>query len=308
MALLFFCPGVTLRDSVVARAYAALALTLVLWAGAFPATRFALNELEPEHLMLVRFLIASAVTLAWAVPRGVRWPKRKDVLMVVVMGLVAGFFYQMAFNHGMLAISSGPGAAIVDTAPIFAALLGTLFLKERVGLRGWIGMCLGLSGVILIAFGEGGRLALEPGVFLLLVAALLFAVNVVMQKPLLATYGVTDISLWTLLLGTAPMLIFAPGALRAIGHVSLDVMIAVVYLAIFPAALAGILWNYALTHLPVARISSALYLLPPLAFLLAWLGLGEVPRALSVMGALIALCGVALVQWPTLRLEKRRRD
>jgi drug/metabolite transporter (DMT)-like permease len=304
LALLFFCSGKTLRDSI-ARAYSALAVTLVLWAGAFPATRFALSELAPEHLMLVRFTLASIVTIIWASFRGIGWPRREDVISVVVMGLVAGFFYQMAFNHGMLAITSGPAAAIVDTAPIFAAVLGTIFLKERVGARGWIGMCLGLTGILLIAAGEGGQFSLEPGALLLLVSAVLFAVNVVMQKPLLGKYSVTEISLWTLLLGTAPMLMFAPGAIQALPTVSWPVLVAVVYLALFPAALAGILWNFALTHLPVARVSSALYLLPPLTFLVAWVALDEIPRPLSLAGAAVALLGVALVQWPVLRGWRR---
>ena len=180
----------------VQRAYAALGLAVLLWAGAFPATRFALLSFSPEHLMVARFTLASLVLLAWAVRCQVGLPARKDLGRLLLIGLGSGFAYQMAFNHGMRSVSSGPAAAIVDTAPIFAAIMGALLLREKLGWVGWIGMSAGLAGVAMIAIGERGAFVLEPGALLLLVAAVLFASNVVLQKPLLAHYGVVEISVW----------------------------------------------------------------------------------------------------------------
>ena len=295
----------TLRH--IQRAYAALALAVLFWAAAFPATRFALLTFSPEHLMVARFSLASLILLAWAARKRIGLPAKKDFGALLVTGLVSGFGYQMAFNHGMGSVSSGPAAAIVDTAPIFAALMGALLLGEKLGKVGWTGMSAGLAGVALIAFGERGELVLEPGALLLLLAALLFASNVVMQKPLLAHYGAVEMSVWLLVSGTLPMLMFLPGAIEPFLAASREAMLAVIFLALFPAALGFVLWNYALTHLPVAQVSSSLYLLPPVAFFMGWVWLGESPGMLSIAGAGLALAGVALVQYPILAARRRLR-
>ncbi len=288
-------------------AYAALALTVLLWAGAFPATRLALLSMTPEHLMVTRFTLATLALLIWAARCKVRFPKREDLVVLIPLGLITGFAYQMAFNHGMRSVSSGPAAAIIDTAPIFAAILGALWLNEKLGGVGWVGMLAGLGGVVMIAFGERGEWVFEPGTLLLLVAALLFAVSAVMQKPLLLRYRVVDISVWILVLGTLPMLVFWPGAVSELINAPRDVIVSVIFLALFPAALGSVLWNYALTHLLVAQVSSALYLLPPVAFLIAWIWLDETPAAISIAGALLTLAGVALVQIPLLSARRAGR-
>lgn len=250
--------------------------------------------------MVVRFTLASLVLLIWAVRHRVAFPAPRDLGLVLLIGLVSGFAYQMAFNHGMRSVSSGPAAAIVDTAPLFAAIMGALLLRERLGWIGWIGMGAGLAGVAMIAFGERGELVLEPGAALLLLAAILFASNAVMQKPLLARYSVVEISVWLVVSGTLPMLVFLPGAVEQLVAAPRDAILAVIFLALFPAALGFVLWSYALTHLPIAQVSSSLYLLPPVAFVIAWIWPGEVPGMLSIAGAALALVGVALVQYPVL--------
>ena len=72
--------------------------------------------------------------------------------------------------------------------------------------------------------------------------------------------------------------------------------LAVVYLGIFPAAIAYVLWNYALSRMPATLLSSFLYLSPVIASFIAWVWLGEVPALLTILGGAIAIVGVILVQ------------
>ena len=65
---------------------------------------------------------------------------------------------------------------------------------------------------------------------------------------------------------------------------------------VFPAAIAYVLWNYALARLPASLLSSFLYLSPVLACFIAWLWLGEVPSLLTLVGGVVSILGVILVQ------------
>lgn len=277
------------------RAAGAALVTILFWSSAFAGIRAGLRSYSPAHLALLRFLIASAVLAGLALARGLKLPPRRDLPGIALLGVIGITVYHVALNYGEVTVTAGAASLIIAAVPIFSALLATAFGGERLTWWGWAGILLSFGGVALIVLGEGQGMRFEPGALLILLSALASAIYFVFQRRFLARtspLAFTTVSIW---LGTLAMLVFLPGLPAAVRAAHFSDTLAVVYLGVFPAALAYATWNYALSQAPASIVSSFLYVNPVLAIVIAWLWLSEVPDALALVGGAIALAGVVLV-------------
>jgi drug/metabolite transporter (DMT)-like permease len=201
----------------------------------------------------------------------------------------------VALNAGERTVTGGAASMLIASGPIFSALLARIALDERLRPWGWIGIAISFAGVALIAIGEGGGVHFNRGAFLVLIAATATGISVVLQKHYLKTYNVTDFSTHLILAGTLFLLPFLPGLGTAIRHAPLMPTLAVVYLGVFPAAIAYLTWGYVLKRTPASVAASSLYTVPIFAILIGWMVLREVPTALSITGGALAFAGVTLV-------------
>jgi drug/metabolite transporter (DMT)-like permease len=275
-------------------AFGCVALTVLLWASAFPSIRAALTAFGPAELAALRFAVASVALglyLAWARPS---LPGRGDWARLLAAGGLGIAAYNLLLNSGSRLVDAGTASFVVNTAPVFTALLGAALLGERLRAVGWFGIGLSFVGVAMIALGRG-EMGFGAGALLVLAAALCQAAQFVLQKPLLARHGALPVTACLIWAGTALLLPFLPGALEAAASAPTQALGAVIFLGLGPAALAYVAWSYALARLPVSRAASFLYLVPPIATGLAWAWLGEAPGAEALIGGAVALVGVILV-------------
>jgi len=273
----------------------AVAFTIVSWASAFPFIRIGLHGLTPLQLAAARFATAALLVIAWLAWRRPTRPAKRDALRFLACGFLGIALYNALLNTGEQTVSAGAASFIVNTLPIFTALLAAVFLGERFNLRGWLGSLVSLAGIAVIAHGQPGGLVLGSGSTLILGAALCSASYFVLQRRLIPVYGALPCAAYTLLAGALLLTPWLPGALASLGGASHDATLAVLILGVFPAALGYATWTFALGYFGAARAANFLYLTPAVATALSMVLTGERPGIETLCGGLLAIAGVVFV-------------
>jgi drug/metabolite transporter (DMT)-like permease len=274
---------------------AAVAFTLLCWAAAFVGIRDAVRHFSPGSLALVRYVIASVILAGMLAATRAPLPQRRDWPRLALVGLLGVTTYNLALNFGSESIHAGSAAFLVNTAPLFTAIFAVLLLKEQVTPLAFVGMGIGFAGALMIFFGEGKEVALEPGALLVLLAAVAFSLFFITQKPLLARYSAIQVITVAVWIGTVLMVPFALDVGSELADAPASAIWVVVFLGVFPGALAYASWSYVLSRVPASKAGSFIYIVGPITVLIAWLWLDEVPTLLSLLGGVVALTGVVIV-------------
>ncbi|MEE1669588.1 DMT family transporter [Streptomyces sp. WAC07094] len=273
----------------------AATVTVVLWASAFVSIRSAGAAYAPGALALGR-LLAGALTLgAICLVRREGLPPRSAWRGTAISGVLWFGVYMVVLNWGERQVDAGTAALVVNIGPVLIALLGSRLLGDAMPPRLLAGMAVSFAGAVTVGLsmsGDGGSSVL--GVVLCLLAAMAYAAGVVAQKPALGSASPLQVTTWGCLMGALTCLPFAGQLVRDAAHAPVSATLNMLYLGVFPTALAFTTWAYALARTTASRMGATTYAVPALVVLMSWLFLGEVPGLLTLAGGVLCLAGVAV--------------
>lgn len=284
--------------------YISLIFGAILWAGATVAAKIGLREFTPIWLSALRFLVAIPllILIIYALKKEslrIRNPAR-DIPVFLLLGLSGvTLFYTLQYNS-LLYTTATIGSIVVNTNPIFIALLSSLVHKEKMGVKKILGIFISFSGLcIVITSGEPGSIVTSGstiyGAIVMLLAALCWAVYTVAGKQILKEYSAIASTTITFIIGT---LCFLPllAANQLPESVSAAGWFSVFYLGIGSGVLGYLLYNQALSKLEASEAGVFLYTIPIFAMVLSAVFLGEVLTWTIIAGAALVIYGIYLAE------------
>ncbi|HET8873670.1 MAG TPA: DMT family transporter [Gaiellaceae bacterium] len=274
-------------------------ITVVLWASAFVGIRAAGEDLSPGSLTLGRLAIGSVVLGAFVLTRSGRFPGRAQLPLLLVCGVLWFGLYNLALNEAERRVDAGTAAMLVNVGPILIAVLAGFLLREGFPRTLIVGCAIAFAGVVVIGLATSERgVAAGWGAALCVAAAAFYSAAVVAQKPLLAHASAAHVTWLACLIGVAVCVPFAPTLFDELGRADGSSIVWMVYLGIFPTAVAFTTWAYALARTTAGRMGATTYLVPPIAILLSWAILSETPEVLALLGGAFCLVGVLIARRP----------
>lgn len=270
---------------------------LLLWSGGYAVAKIGLRHVEPFTLLALRYAGVVVLLLPLLVVLRPPGPKREiDVVHVLVVGfLIQVGYFGLSYMAFWLGMSAGAVALIVSLQPILVAIIAPVFVNERVRIWGWIGLLLGLTGAGLVivarssieANSAAGLLAAVGALWSISVATLYEKKFGVKQHPVVS-------NLLQYAVGLAAMLPIAMQNESMRIDWTLELVLALAYLIIGNSIIALSLLLAMIRYGEASRVSSLLFLVPPMAALIAWALIGEAMPALAWLGMAVAAVGVAL--------------
>ncbi len=272
------------------------ALFIFIWATGYVVAKLAAPHGEALTFLLWRYAGVVVFMLALALMARAPWPSRRDALHLAVAGVGIQAIYLggvwVAIKHGMPA---GVSALIVNLQPVLTAALGFV-VHERVSSRQWLGVLLGLGGVLMVVWHKLQFAALAWPTVAMCVAALLgITLGTLYQKRHVPQF---DLRTGQVVQFVAAFAVTLPVAWWTESfHITWNAqVIGVLLWSIIVLTGGGIsLMFLMLRHGKATTVTSTMYLVPAVTSVMAWALFGETLAPMAVAGMAVTLFGVWLV-------------
>ena len=281
---------------------------VTVWSMGYVMATIGQTSAAPITLLALRYLTCVVLLLPLVPLHGVTFPT--DPRRIAGIALTGFLIHVVYFGTSYLALHQGMSVAVITLVlslqPMLTALLAPWFTRERVTARIWGGLALGLAGVTIVVLARSEVGSFPPSAIVLALVSLLgFSLGTLVDKRVGAGHHLVAANVIQFVVGS---LFCVPIAIAFEGFaftVTPELVMAVAYLSIGNSLFALSLLLAMGRYGEVSRVSSLLYLIPPVASIFAWIVLGQPIPPVLWIGMAIASAGVWLAMRPSPPRPKR---
>ena len=275
-------------------------VSVMFWGSSFVATKVALVELNPLTIIILRLILAIFLLIAVALftKRDFKttWKNHGGIFLLAVIAV----FHLWIQITGLNETTAANTGWIIGVTPVFIAILGIIFFRERMRFINVSGMFIAFFGLLLL-ISKGDLMSVglisHRGDFLVLASTATWSFYSIMNKKISISYSPLMTILYLFIMMTiviAPFTINSE-SVNAIVHLSLNGWIAVLFLGVFCSGVAYVLWAQSLKEFDASKVGAFLYIEPFFTVIGAWFVLKEKISLLTLFSGIIITIGVVLV-------------
>lgn len=298
--------------------WANMAVIYVVWGSTYFGIAIAIETMPPFLMAAIRFTIAGLILLAFDLlrhPEAHVLPTRRQVIdSAIVGGLLLGVGNGFVV-FGQKTVPSGIAAILIAMMPLWFALLGWLYLRQRLPRVVVFAIAVGFAGTALLIWpsGEGANRFDPLGILILLLAPLgwahgsIYSIRRAKLPPSPLTASGIQMLAGGAVTGMEALLVGEPAQFHP-EQVSTASILAVVYLVFIGSMLAFTSYAWLLRNAPLSLVGTYAYVNPVVAVALGTLFLGETLSARTIIASVVILAAVAIIVSARSRLPAEREE
>ena len=280
-----------------------LLVVFFLWALCFPLIELGQADVPPLLFATLRALLAGVVLLAIAGALNRPWPTTARAwVYIALIGLGATSLGFWGMFEAARWVSPGLATVVANIQPLVAAGLAAVFLKEPLSVKTLVGLAGGFVGILLIALpsiGPNGAEGPAVGFGFLAISMLGISISNVVIKHAVTTIDPLVMMGLQLVFGAIPLALASPiiDAGRTVDFTG-AFGFSLFLLALPGTALAYWLWTDVLRRTELSRANAFSFLVPVIGLVLGWTFYNETLSAMTLLGAVVVVGGLAIANWP----------
>ncbi|WP_455367721.1 DMT family transporter [[Eubacterium] cellulosolvens] len=278
-----------------------LIFVVLLWGSSFTILKLGLDKIPPITLAFLRFLITLPLLIAFT------YMKKSDLGITLrrnwrtfsILGFTGITLCHILQNFGLKFATVSNASLIITSNPIYIALIGHYYLKEKFTSRRIFGIAIAFFGVILVI--RPFEWSLNPlsliGNLLCLGTALSWASYSILSRKILIKYDVNQVTTASIIFGTLFLLPIAFTLEKPTIPASIEVWFLLLFLSLLCSGLGYLLWNKALEDAPATEVSVFEFFIPVTSILIAHFVLLESIDDLLIYGAILIMLGIFITEY-----------
>jgi drug/metabolite transporter (DMT)-like permease len=278
-----------------------LFMMAVIWGINFVVVKYATQVFNPVAFTGLRVGTVAVLLVLVAFAGRKAALSRRDVIGLLLLGVLGNGLYQLFFVHGVARTRAGNAALIVGAAPAFIALVARARGLERVKRMTLVGIGLSVVGVAIVIVGSASPSSGQAtllGSLLVFLGVICWTFYTIGLQPYTKRIDVIQLSAVTMVGGAVPLLIASTPALMRTNWAAVGMggWFALFYSSVISMGVAYFFWYRGLRVLGPTRTAAYSNLQPIVALLVAWAFLNETPTIFQGVGAVTIIAGVFLTR------------